>query len=79
MISRELLLDRMNSNNLPTQELTVEVEGVFYQVYSKNKELIISFQEKIGAIIPEHYHLFYLSDTTYSLPTQRYSLSFVVK
>ena len=79
MISRELLIDRMNSHNLPTQELTVKVDGVFYQVCSKRRELIMSFQENLDTIIPKRYRLFYLSDTTYSLPTQQYSFSFVVK
>ena len=79
MISKELLLDRIHSHNVPTQHLTVKVEGALYQVQSKRKELIAAIQERIDDIIPERCDLFYLSDTTYSPPTQQYSLSFVVK
>ena len=79
MISKELLLDRINSHDLPTQKLTIKIEGALYQLLSKEREIIITLQEKMDVIIPERCNLFYLSDTTYSPPTQQYSLSFVVK
>lgn len=79
MISKEVLLDRIDAHDLPAQRLTVKVEGALYHLLSKERELITSIQEKINDIIPEPCHLFYLSDTTYSPPTQQYSVSFVVK
>lgn len=79
MISKELLLDCINSHNLPTDDLTVKVEGAFYQILSRREEIITEVKEKINDILPDCYHLFYLSDTSYSLPTRQYSLSFVVK
>ncbi len=79
MISKEVLLERMNSRDVPTQELSLQVEGAFYQIHSRKKDIIVAIKEKISDIIPDQCHLFYLSDTTYSLPTQQYSLSFVVK
>lgn len=79
MISKEVLLDRINAHNLPVQQLTVKVEGALYHLLSKEEKLIRAIQEQIGEIIPEPCNLFYLSNTTYSPPTQQYLVSFMVR
>ena len=79
MISKEVLFERMISRNIPTQELSLNVVGAVYQIHSEKRDIIIAIKEKISDIIPEQCNLFYLSDATYSMPAQQYSLSFVVK
>ena len=79
MISKELLLERISAHNLPAQELTIEVEGALYQIFSRHVEIVNTLRDNIEKIIPENLRLFYVSDTSYSLPTQQYSLSLVVR
>ena len=79
MISKEVLLERMNSNAIPTHDLFIKVDGAQYQVHSKQEEALVLIKENISKIIPECCQLFYLSDTTYCLPTGRYALRFFLR
>ena len=78
-MSKESLLNRISDKELSTDELTIKVDGAFYQIFSKQETLIQAIKNNINDIVPEQYSLFYLSDTSYSLPTRQYSVSFVVK
>ncbi len=69
----------MSSQDLPVQDLTIEVEGALYQISSQRVEVVNTLRDNIDKIIPEDLQLFYISDTSYSLPAQQYSLSLVVK